>query len=159
MDFERRKIEDCRCGRGVVYAGVQLTILLRKELAARGVLWRAIPVFFTRDYIATFDRNDLRWHLRYGVFSLSVRIRYRHEPAPTVEVKGMEARVRFKEPQFAAAPGQIAAFYEHDRIVGSGQISRFLENKSRFSHLESNGPRIRHTNQNYSVKATLSCKE
>lgn len=74
IDFERRKIEDCKCGKGVVYAGVELTFLLGKGLLGRGVLWRQMPIFVTRDYIATFDKNDLRWHLRYAVFSLPVII-------------------------------------------------------------------------------------
>ncbi len=69
INFEREKIADCKCGRGVVYAGVQLASLLRKGLLARGVPWGEGPVFITSDYIATFDRDDLRWHLRYGVFS------------------------------------------------------------------------------------------
>ncbi|OGP53031.1 MAG: hypothetical protein A2Y65_08995 [Deltaproteobacteria bacterium RBG_13_52_11] len=67
--FERRKSETCQCGNGAVYAGVQLAMVLSKGLSARGVLWGGKPFFITRDYIATFDRDDLRWHLRYGVFS------------------------------------------------------------------------------------------
>ena len=67
--FERRKSETCRCGNGAVYAGVQLAMVLRKRLLANGVLWKERPVFITRDYISSFGRDDLRWHLRYGVFS------------------------------------------------------------------------------------------
>lgn len=74
-------------------------------------------------YSKAIKVNLVLWRKEEGVFPLSARIRYRHEPAPaTVEVKGMEAWVRFKEPQFAAAPGQIAVFYEEDKVVGSGQI-------------------------------------
>jgi tRNA-specific 2-thiouridylase len=63
------------------------------------------------------------WRKGDGSFPLSAKIRYRHDPAPaTVEVKGMEAQVIFEEPQFAPAPGQIAVFYEGDRVVGSGKI-------------------------------------
>lgn len=69
IDFERSKIETCQCGKGAVYAGVQLAILLEKGLLERGVIWREKPIFITLDYIATFDKDDLRWHLRYGVFS------------------------------------------------------------------------------------------
>jgi tRNA-specific 2-thiouridylase len=63
------------------------------------------------------------WRNGDGRFPFSAKIRYRHDPAPaTVEVKGMEAWVMFEEPQFAPAPGQIAVFYEGDRVVGSGKI-------------------------------------
>jgi tRNA-specific 2-thiouridylase len=37
-------------------------------------------------------------------------------------VKGREAWVQFEEPQFAPAPGQIAVFYEGDKVVGGGKI-------------------------------------
>jgi hypothetical protein len=72
--FERRMREECQCGKGVVYAGVHLATLLGGVLSAKGVLWGAKPIFITRDYIATFDRDNLRWHLRYAVFSFPVLI-------------------------------------------------------------------------------------
>jgi len=63
------------------------------------------------------------WRKGEGSFLLSAKIRYRQAPAPaTVEVKGKEAWVMFKEPQFAPAPGQIAVFYEGDKVVGGGMI-------------------------------------
>ena len=34
IDFERRKIEECGCGKGVVYAGIQLATLLGNGLLA-----------------------------------------------------------------------------------------------------------------------------
>jgi hypothetical protein len=67
--FERRTREGCQCGSGPVYAGFHLAALLGRGLADREVLWVDRPIFITRDYIATFDKDDLRWHLRYGVFS------------------------------------------------------------------------------------------
>ena len=63
------------------------------------------------------------WRKGDGSFLLSAKIRYRQIPAPaTVEVKGREAWVQFEEAQFAPAPGQIAVFYEGDRVVGGGKI-------------------------------------
>lgn len=63
------------------------------------------------------------WRKGDGSFPLAVKIRYRHDPAPAiVEAKGLEAWVKFEEPQFAPAPGQIAVFYEGDKVVGSGKI-------------------------------------
>jgi hypothetical protein len=67
--FERRKREGCQCGKGTVYAGIHLAMVLKRGLSARGVLWEEKPLCITPDYIATFDKDDLRWHLRYGVFS------------------------------------------------------------------------------------------
>ena len=72
--FERRTREDCQCGKGVVYAGVHLAALLSRGLPERGMLWGDRPLFITRDYIATFDKDALRWHLRYAVFSFPVII-------------------------------------------------------------------------------------
>jgi hypothetical protein len=71
---ERRTREGCQCGNGPVYAGIHLAALLGRGLADRGVLWGDRPLFITRDYIATFDKDDLRWHLRYAVFSFPVVI-------------------------------------------------------------------------------------
>jgi hypothetical protein len=72
--FERRARRDCQCGKGVVYSGVRLADLLGRELLEREVQWGDKPLFITRDYISTFDRGDLRWHLRYAVFSFPVII-------------------------------------------------------------------------------------
>jgi tRNA-specific 2-thiouridylase len=75
------------------------------------------------------------WRKGEGIFPLAAKIRYRHDPAPaTVEVKEMEARVMFEEPQFASAPGQIAVFYEGDKIVGSGKI---MGNENDLPYVES----------------------
>ncbi len=74
MAFERRMREECQCGKGVVYAGFNLAALLSRGLLERGVLWGDNPLFITRDYIATFDKDDRRWHLRYAVFSFPVII-------------------------------------------------------------------------------------
>jgi len=54
------------------------------------------------------------------------QIRYNHAGADCgISVLG-EGRVAvvFDEPQFAVAPGQIAAFYAGDELVGGGWIVR-----------------------------------
>ena len=53
-----------------------------------------------------------------------VRVRYRHEgqPAAIVREQASEARIVFDEPVRAITPGQIAVFYEGDRVVGGGRI-------------------------------------
>ena len=62
-----------------------------------------------------------------------VQIRYHHRAAPaTIELEHADgcdaapsrARVRFDEPQLAVAPGQGAAFYDGDRLLGGGWITR-----------------------------------
>jgi len=55
---------------------------------------------------------------------LECQIRYRHRPAPATLTPLSEDRVRidFVTPQFAVTPGQGAAFYLGDRLLGGGTI-------------------------------------
>ncbi len=58
---------------------------------------------------------------------LSVRLRYRHCGAPAqvwYDRKDNICRVEFAEPQFAIAPGQMAAFYDGEQVLGGGWIAR-----------------------------------
>jgi tRNA-specific 2-thiouridylase len=58
-----------------------------------------------------------------GEFRAEVQVRYHHEPAAaTIAVTGSKAEVEFDEPQLAIAPGQGAAFYLGDRLLGGGWI-------------------------------------
>jgi tRNA-specific 2-thiouridylase len=58
-----------------------------------------------------------------GTFRCEVQVRYHHDAAPAeVELTEDGARVRFDEPQHAVAPGQGAAFYRGDRLLGGGWI-------------------------------------
>lgn len=58
-------------------------------------------------------------------FSAYCQIRYQHKPAEC-ELRQMPGKgnytVQFKNPQFAATPGQLAVFYDGDRVLGSGWI-------------------------------------
>lgn len=59
-----------------------------------------------------------------GSFRAEVQVRYHHRPAPArVEVEESRARVTFDEPQLAVAPGQGAAFYRDERLLGGGWIA------------------------------------
>jgi tRNA-specific 2-thiouridylase len=57
-------------------------------------------------------------------FRAAVRIRSRHEAAPAALEPAADGawRVRFDEPQRAITPGQVAAFYDGDAVLGSGTI-------------------------------------
>lgn len=56
---------------------------------------------------------------------LSVKIRYRHTPAPATVIQTSEntLSVKFDEPQRAAAAGQSLVLYDGDTVVGGGVIS------------------------------------
>lgn len=57
-------------------------------------------------------------------FEAGVRVRsHAAEAAATVKVDGPSAEVHFHEPVWGAAPGQLAVFYDGDRVIGGGTIS------------------------------------
>jgi tRNA-specific 2-thiouridylase len=59
-----------------------------------------------------------------GEFRAEVQVRYHHTPAPaTIAVGGASAEVVFDEPELAVAPGQGAAFYRGDELLGGGWIA------------------------------------
>jgi tRNA-specific 2-thiouridylase len=59
------------------------------------------------------------------VIRASVMTRYRgSEAMATICTEGGRALVEFDEPQYPAAPGQSAVFYDGDEVIGGGIISR-----------------------------------
>jgi tRNA-uridine 2-sulfurtransferase len=56
----------------------------------------------------------------------SVKVRYRHEPAPATlyALPENRARIVFDEPQSAITPGQATVFYNGEETVGGGWILR-----------------------------------
>lgn len=56
---------------------------------------------------------------------VEVQVRYRARPlaAGLVQGPGRTVRVRFREPQRAVAPGQLAAFYLGERVLGGGWLA------------------------------------
>lgn len=59
-----------------------------------------------------------------GELRAEVQVRYHHVPAPAaIAVHGSTAEVVFDEPELAVAPGQGAAFYLGDRLLGGGWIA------------------------------------
>jgi tRNA-specific 2-thiouridylase len=63
-----------------------------------------------------------------GPFESEVRIRYRGEgvPAAVEALDGGRARVEFRTPQRAVAPGQSAVFYRGGEVLGGGRIVEVL---------------------------------
>lgn len=60
-----------------------------------------------------------------GEFEVEVQVRYRHQAVPArVTLDGERAEVRFERPELAVAPGQGAAFYHGERLLGGGWIER-----------------------------------
>ena len=56
-------------------------------------------------------------------FNCSVKIRCAAKPADAViEIQGDKAKITFDSPQRAAAPGQTAAIYIDDILIGGGTI-------------------------------------
>ncbi len=56
----------------------------------------------------------------------SVKVRYRHEPAPATihALADARARIVFDEPQAAITPGQATVFYNGEETVGGGWIEK-----------------------------------
>ncbi len=56
---------------------------------------------------------------------VQARIRYRSKAMPSaLLVRDGRAEVRFQEPQRAVTPGQAVVFYENERVLGGGTITR-----------------------------------
>jgi tRNA-specific 2-thiouridylase len=56
--------------------------------------------------------------------AFQVKIRYRHGAAPALVSRNEQGghTIRFADPQRAITPGQIAALYLGDEVIGSGAI-------------------------------------
>ena len=71
------------------------------------------------------DVSELNWHHKplEQRQEVLVQIRYRAKPVrATVVESGDPVRLMFAEPQRAVTPGQSAAIYEGERLVGGGRI-------------------------------------
>ncbi|MDA1266438.1 MAG: tRNA 2-thiouridine(34) synthase MnmA [Planctomycetota bacterium] len=70
--------------------------------------------------------EDLNWigvEPPTGVLRCGAQHRYHHPDVPTeLEIDGDLAHVRFLTPEHAVTPGQGAAFYDGDRLIGGGWI-------------------------------------
>jgi hypothetical protein len=60
---------------------------------------------------------------------MTVQIRYHHEPAAAALTprEGGAVEVRFDAPQPAVTPGQLAVFYDGERVLGGATIRSALD--------------------------------
>jgi tRNA-specific 2-thiouridylase len=76
------------------------------------------------DTLEVRDVNWISWPELHEPIEATVKIRYRHDPAPArIEPAGSaNVRVRLLAPQRAITPGQAAVFYDRDEVLGGGWI-------------------------------------
>jgi len=111
-----------RRGLGVA-AGVPMYVVEVEPERGRVVLGTAEECA-SRALVAT-GMNWIGFDPPAGSFRAEVQVRYRHRAVPaTVELDGATARVSFDEPETAVAPGQGAALYHGERLLGGGWIAR-----------------------------------
>jgi tRNA-specific 2-thiouridylase len=59
-----------------------------------------------------------------------VRVRYRHDGAAAkIKAHPLGARIAFDAPVRAITSGQVAVFYDGDRVLGGGRIARAPQSK------------------------------
>ncbi len=71
----------------------------------------------------TFNVKEINLFENLSEFDCDVKVRYRTTALPChVKIEGDRATVELSEPVFGLAKGQIAAFYNGDRLLGGGVI-------------------------------------
>jgi tRNA-specific 2-thiouridylase len=70
-----------------------------------------------------FEVKQINLFKALSEFDCTVKVRYRTQAVPChVVIKEGRAKVTLDEPVFGLAKGQIAAFYEEDKLLGGGVI-------------------------------------
>jgi tRNA-specific 2-thiouridylase len=70
-----------------------------------------------------FEVKQINLFKALSEFDCTVKVRYRTQAVPChVAIKEGRAKVTLGEPVFGLAKGQIAAFYEEDKLLGGGVI-------------------------------------
>jgi tRNA-specific 2-thiouridylase len=70
-----------------------------------------------------FEVKQINLFKELTEFDCMVKVRYRTTAVPChVVISDGRAKVTLKEPVFGLAKGQIAAFYEEDKLLGGGVI-------------------------------------
>ncbi|BAT71715.1 tRNA-specific 2-thiouridylase [Thermosulfidibacter takaii ABI70S6] len=74
-------------------------------------------------YKNCFFVEDVNWFEKIEApVVASVKIRHQHEPAEATVYP--EGRVVFETPQRAITPGQVACFYQQEKVLGAGIVSQ-----------------------------------
>lgn len=110
-----------RRGLGIPDATPWYVVALEPE-GNRVVVGKQEDLFRSRLHVA--ELNWLGGHAPELPVELEVRIRYRHQPVPAQIIPGLQGGVDvlFAEPQRAISPGQFAAFYRGEELLGGGPI-------------------------------------
>lgn len=67
--------------------------------------------------------NKLNMYIDDLEFSCGVKLRYRSTTSPCeVKIVNNKAIIKLKEPAFGVASGQLAVFYDNDKVIGSAFI-------------------------------------
>ena len=70
-----------------------------------------------------FEEKQINLFEELTEFDCMVKVRYRTTAVPChVSISEGRAKVTLSEPVFGLAKGQIAAFYEGDKLLGGGVI-------------------------------------
>jgi len=72
--------------------------------------------------------NDLNMYAEGTTFECTIKLRYRTTKIPcTITIENDIANVILKEPVYGVASGQVAVFYEDEKVLGSGWICETIE--------------------------------
>ncbi len=136
-DFVTRGGEVLGRHRGIIH----YTVGQRKglELGGGGTPWYVLEIDAARNRVVVGPREDLYSRglvaddLNWVAMAVppeqpihcEVQIRQRHRAAAaTVSADGERMNVLFDEPQLSVTPGQIAVFYDGDKVLASGVIGK-----------------------------------
>ena len=73
--------------------------------------------------ISSVILNDLNMYAEGSVFECTIKLRYRTTKIPcTITIENEIANVILKEPVYGVAAGQVAVFYDDEKVIGSGWI-------------------------------------
>ncbi|MBS4235213.1 tRNA 2-thiouridine(34) synthase MnmA [Campylobacter vulpis] len=72
-----------------------------------------------------FKLENINLFINKKIFDCEVKIRYRSKSVPCEVLvdENLNAQITLKEPVYGLASGQMAVFYEEDRVIASGFIS------------------------------------